>query len=153
NETNDLNPLQTKFIVGGLIVGTILLIFLLSTQTFMQPTLLFIGLLLAYTLFHARFGLTSPFRRFMSVCNGKPVRSNMLMLAVAVTLFAPILAFGYSFFGSEVSGFVSPVGVSLLVGAFIFGIGMQLGGGCASGTLYAVGSGRSVMFITLLFFI
>src|SRR5690625_4299828 len=77
----------------------------------------------------------------------------MLMLAVAVTLFAPILAFGYSFFGSEVSGFVSPVGVSLLVGAFIFGIGMQLGGGCASGTLYAVGSGRSVMFITLLFFI
>src|SRR5690625_2758031 len=30
---------------------------------------------------------------------------------------------------------------------------MQLGGGCASGTLYAVGSGRSVMFITLLFFI
>lgn len=30
---------------------------------------------------------------------------------------------------------------------------MQLGGGCASGTLYAVGGGRSVMFITLLFFI
>src|SRR5699024_12571038 len=67
--------------------------------------------------------------------------------------FAPILAFGYSFFGSEVSGFVSPVGVSLLVGAFIFGIGMQHGGGCASGTLYAVGRGRSVMLITLLFFI
>src|SRR5699024_8499 len=106
NKSNDLNPRQTKLIVGGLIVGTILLIFLLFTQTLMQPTLLIIGLLL-----------------------------------------------GYTFFGSEVSGFVSPVGVSLLVGAFIFGIGMQLGGGCASGTLYAVGSGRSVMFITLLFFI
>src|SRR5699024_12361707 len=92
-------------------------------------------------------------RRFMSVGNGKAIRSHMLMLAVAVTLFAPILAFGYSFFGSEVSGFVSPVGVSLLVGAFIFGIGMQLGGGCASGTLYGVGSGRSVMFLTLLFFL
>src|SRR5699024_9814037 len=92
-------------------------------------------------------------RRFMSVGNGKAIRSHMLMLAVAVTLFAPILEFGYSVFGSEVSGFVSPVGVNLLVGAFIFGIGMQLGGGCASGTLYAVGSGRSVMFITLLFFI
>ena len=35
----------------------------------------------------------------------------------------------------------------------MFGIGMQLGGGCASGTLYAVGGGRSVMFVTLLFFI
>lgn len=30
---------------------------------------------------------------------------------------------------------------------------MQLGGGCASGTLYAVGGGRSVAFVTLLFFI
>ena len=75
------------------------------------------------------------------------------MLAVAVTLFAPILAFGISFFGGPVAGYVAPLGVSLLVGSFMFGIGMQLGGGCASGTLYAVGGGRSVMFITLIFFI
>src|SRR5690625_4892640 len=126
NKSDDLDPRQTKLIVGGLIVGAILLIFLLFTQTLVQPTLLIIGLLLGYTLFHARFGFTSAFRRFMSVGNGKAIRSHMLILAVAVTLFAPILAFGYSFFGSEVSGFVSPVGVSLLVGAFIFGIGMQL---------------------------
>jgi uncharacterized membrane protein YedE/YeeE len=30
---------------------------------------------------------------------------------------------------------VSPVGISVVVGAFMFGVGMQLGGGCASGTL------------------
>src|SRR5690606_2443045 len=81
------------------------------------------------------------------------MRAHMLMLAVAVTLFAPILAYGYSFFGTGVAGYVSPVGVSLVVGAFVFGIGMQLGGGCASGTLYAIGGGRTVMFVTLLFFI
>lgn len=153
NKSDNLDPRQTKLITGGLIVGAILFIYLLFNQTIVQPILLIIGLLLGYTLFHARFGFTSAFRRLASVGNGKAIRSHMLMLAVAVTLFAPILAFGYSFFGSEVSGFVSPVGVSLLVGAFIFGIGMQLGGGCASGTLYAVGSGRTVMFITLLFFI
>lgn len=56
-------------------------------------------------------------------------------------------------FGTGATGYVSPVGVSLVVGAFMFGIGMQLGGGCASGTLYAVGGGRSVAFVTLLFFI
>ena len=39
------------------------------------------------------------------------------------------------------------------VGSFLFGVGMQLGGGCASGTLYAVGGGRTAMFITLFFFI
>ena len=48
---------------------------------------------------------------------------------------------------------MSPVGVSVMVGAFIFGIGMQLGGGCASGTLYALGGGSTRMLVTLLFFI
>ncbi|WP_010529630.1 YeeE/YedE family protein [Lentibacillus jeotgali] len=149
----DLNKPQMPLIIGGLIVGAILLVYLMATQDSVQSLLLVIGLLLGYTLFHARFGFTSAFRRLASVGNGKALRSHMLMLAVAVTLFAPILAFGYSFFGGGVSGYVSPVGVSLLVGAFMFGVGMQLGGGCASGTLYAVGGGRSVMFITLLFFI
>lgn len=149
----DLNRPQMRLIIGGLIVAAILLIYLMVTQDIVQPLLLVIGLLLGYTLFHARFGFTSAFRRLMSVGNGRALRSHMLMLAVAATLFAPILAFGYSFFGGGVSGYVSPVGVSLIVGAFIFGIGMQLGGGCASGTLYAVGGGRTVMFVTLLFFI
>ncbi|TYR74250.1 YeeE/YedE family protein [Rossellomorea vietnamensis] len=148
-----LNNPQMPLIYGGLIMSAILLIYLMMTQSAAQPLLLIIGLLLGYTLFHARFGFTSAFRRFMSVGNGEALRSHMLMLAVAVTLFAPILAFGLSFFGGPVNGYVSPVGISLVVGAFMFGIGMQLGGGCASGTLYAVGGGRSVMFITLLFFI
>ncbi|WP_404333521.1 YeeE/YedE family protein [Planococcus rifietoensis] len=152
-DTTALNAPQKSLIAGGIAVAALLTVYLLATQHIAQTVLLGIGLLLGYTLFHARFGFTSAFRRFMSVGNGQAMRSHMLMLAVAVTLFAPILAYGYSFFGTGVSGYVSPVGVSLVVGAFIFGIGMQLGGGCASGTLYAIGGGRSVMFITLLFFI
>ncbi|AVQ98795.1 hypothetical protein OBCHQ24_07180 [Oceanobacillus iheyensis] len=152
-EDSNLNKPQTPQIVCGLVVSAILLVYLLFSQEAVQPLLLVIGILLGYTLFHARFGFTSAFRRLASVGNGQALRAHMLMLAVAVTLFAPILAFGLSFFGGEVSGYVSPVGISLLVGAFLFGIGMQLGGGCASGTLYAVGGGRSVMFVTLLFFI
>ncbi|MDQ0300728.1 putative membrane protein YedE/YeeE [Salibacterium salarium] len=148
-----LNQAQTPLVVGGLIVSAILAIFLAFTQDVSQPLLLIIGLLLGYTLFHARFGFTSAFRRFASVGNGQALRAHMVMLAVAVTLFAPILAIGVTFFGGEATGNISPIGVSLIVGSFLFGIGMQLGGGCASGTLYAVGGGRSVMFITLLFFI
>jgi uncharacterized membrane protein YedE/YeeE len=52
-----------------------------------------------------------------------------------------------------VTGLVSPAGVSVLLGAFLFGLGMQLGGGCASGTLFAVGGGNTRMLVTLLFFI
>ncbi len=50
----------------------------------------------------------------------------MVMLAVASTLFAPILAFNLSFFGDDVSGLVSPVGVSVIFGAFIFGLACSL---------------------------
>ncbi|WP_227695543.1 YeeE/YedE family protein [Psychrobacter fulvigenes] len=152
-ESLTLNAPQKILIVGGAIAGVLLLMYLLNTQHISQSLLLGIGFLLGYTLFHARFGFTSAFRRMMSVGNGQAMRSHMLMLAVAVTLFAPILAYGTTIFGGPVAGYVSPLGVSLVVGAFVFGIGMQLGGGCASGTLYAVGGGRSVMFITFIFFI
>ena len=40
-----------------------------------------------------------------------------------------------------------------LVGSFIFGLAMQLGGGCGSGTLFTAGSGNLKMMITLAFFI
>lgn len=39
------------------------------------------------------------------------------------------------------------------MGAFLFGAGMQLGGACASGTLFAVGSGQSAIAVTLVGFI
>jgi len=39
------------------------------------------------------------------------------------------------------------------VGAFLFGVGMQLGGGCASGTLFAVGGGSTRTAVTLAAFI
>ena len=35
----------------------------------------------------------------------------------------------------------------------MFGIGMQMGGGCASGTLFTAGGGNARMLVTLLFFI
>src|SRR5690606_13271099 len=103
-----LNKPQVSLIVGGLVVAALLMVYLLATQHISQPILLVIGLLLGYTLFHARFGFTSAFRRLASVGNGQAMRSHMLMLAIAVTLFAPILAYGYSFFGTEVAGYVSP---------------------------------------------
>lgn len=137
----------------GVAAAIVLGVFLLTTQKPAQPLLLGLGLLFGYTLFHAQFGFTSAFRRLMAVGNGQALRAHMLMLAIAVTLFAPILAYQWSLFGGEVLGYVDPVGVSLLVGSFVFGVGMQLGNGCASGTLYAVGGGRSVMFVTLLFFV
>jgi uncharacterized protein len=74
------------------------------------------------------------------------------MLALATVLFAPMLASGEAF-GRPVAGAVAPASLSVLVGAFVFAIGMQLGGGCGSGTLYHVGVGSSRLVVTLLFFV
>ncbi len=131
-------------VLGGL--------FLFNAVSARQAILFIVGGALGLTLYHAAFGFTSAWRVFIRERRGAGLRAQMVMLAVAVLLFFPALAAG-SLFGQPVSGFVSPVGTSVIVGAFIFGIGMQLGGGCASGTLFTVGGGNARMLVTLLFFI
>ncbi|WP_296953043.1 YeeE/YedE family protein [uncultured Massilia sp.] len=117
-----------------------------------QAALYVVGALLGLSLYHAAFGFTSAWRVFIADGRGAGLRAQMIMLAVGVALFFPVLAAG-TLFGTPVKGLVSPAGTSVVVGAFIFGIGMQLGGGCASGTLYTVGGGSTRMVVTLLAFI
>ncbi len=119
---------------------------------FKQVLLLLLGAALGLTLYHAAFGFTSAWRVFINERRGAGLRAQMVMLALAVLLFFPALAAG-NLFGNPVTGLVAPAGVSVVFGAFIFGIGMQLGGGCASGTLFTVGGGNARMLVTLLFFI
>ncbi|HIX62240.1 MAG TPA: YeeE/YedE family protein, partial [Candidatus Halomonas stercoripullorum] len=104
------------------------------------------------TLYHAAFGFTSSWRIFIKERRGRGLRAQMVMLAIAVLLFFPALDAG-TLFGTEVRGNFAPLGVSVVFGAFLFGIGMQLGGGCASGTLFTAGGGNARMMITLIFFI
>ena len=99
-----------------------------------------LGAALGLVLYHAAFGFTSAWRVFIADRRGEGLRAQMVMLAIASILFFPVLASG-TLFGQPVAGNVSPAGIGVVFGAFIFGIGMQLGGGCASGTLYTVGGG------------
>ena len=135
--------------VLALIVGTVLLGLAYGTK---QGALFLVGGALGISLYHASFGFTSAWRVFIVDGRGLGLRVQMILLALAVVLFFPPLAAG-TLFGQEVRGLVSPLGTSVIVGAFMFGIGMQLGGGCASGTLFTAGGGNARMLITLLFFI
>ena len=140
------------------VIGTALLVlalggaWLLETVSQRQATLYLIGAALGLVLYHAMFGFSSSWRVFLSDRRGAGLRAQMLMLAVATLLFFPVLAEG-TLMGRSVGGALAPVGVSVLVGAFLFGIGMQLGGGCASGTLYTVGGGNTRMVVTLAAFV
>lgn len=110
-----------------------------------------IGGLLGMSLYHAAFGFSSAWRRAFLDRDFSGVMAQLVMLAVAMVLFAPMLAEG-EVLGRRVAGAVAPVGVQVMVGSFMFGLGMQLGGGCGSGTLYTVGGGSVRMVVTLVAF-
>lgn len=114
--------------------------------------LLLVGAGCGLVLYHAAFGFTAAFRALVTIGDGRGIRAQMLMLAVATALFAPVLASG-EVAGREVAGALAPAGLSVLIGAFIFAIGMQVAGGCGSGTLFHLGSGVTSMTVVLLAFV
>ena len=148
--SQDRFPIQSKALFLVLTVISLLAVatYLISLK---QLLLFGIGLGLGLSLYHATFGFTGAYRRALSEGDISGVTAQLIMLAVAVLLFAPILAQGQAF-GQGVGGAVAPVGLSMALGAFLFGIGMQLGGSCASGTLFAAGGGSLRTLLVLVFF-
>ena len=118
---------------------------------FKLPALFAVGLGMGVALYHAAFSFTGAYRRLFTGKDISGVTAQLIMLAAAMLLFAPVLVQG-QVFGHGVVGAVAPVSISMAFGAFMFGIGMQLGGGCGSGTLFTVGSGNLRMALTLALF-
>lgn len=142
-------PPQVGVVLVGAVIALALGGLVLVTNGTTPATLFVIGLALGLVLFHSRFGFTSAWRQLVAVRQGRALRAHMLMLAVGATLFAPILATGASLTGAAPTASLAPIGFGVVVGSFLFGVGMQLGGSCASGTLFAVGSGQSAIVLTL----
>jgi uncharacterized membrane protein YedE/YeeE len=104
-------------------------VYLAATVHAQQAMLFLVGGVLGLLLYHAAFGFTSSWRIFIADRRGAGLRAQMLMLAVACLLFFPVLASGNPIFTESIRGNVSPLGLSVVAGAFIFGVGMQIGGG------------------------
>jgi len=146
------NRVQWPVVAAATAIGAILAYGVEIAAARNGVALFAVGLALGAVLFQATFGFTSAWRVFVADGQSAGLRAQLIMLGVACMLFYPALGVG-ALFGHPVTGSVAPLNVSLVVGAFLFGVGMQLGGGCASGTLFAVGSGSAGMLPTLLFFI
>ena len=111
-----------------------------------------VGGALGLSLHHAGFSFAGGIRLFITQRRGALLRAQRVMLGLASLLILPVVANG-SLFGAPARGLVFPVGLASLLGAFLFGVGMQLGGGCGSGTLYGAGAGNARLGLTLVFFI
>ena len=140
-------------VVTAALVGLAALVLAAGLSAGMRQGLLaLIGFAGGMALYHASFGFTSAWRRMLTDQRSVGLRAQLVMLALTIAVFFPLLDHGVAF-GQPLAGFVSPIGLALGVGAFLFGIGMQLGGGCGSGTLYAAGGGNLRMLLTLTTFI
>jgi hypothetical protein len=96
----------------------------------------------------AEFSYTASWRRFLTRGEAGGLLGGLIVIAVAAVVVVPVAALSPKFGGA-----IAPLGVSLVVGAFTFGIGMQLANGCGSGTLYTVGGGSGRMLLALAGFI
>jgi uncharacterized membrane protein YedE/YeeE len=148
-----LPSVQSLVVGAGLLIAAGLVWAIGASQGSAKATLFIVGLGLGVTLFHSRFGFTSAWRQLVSVGQGRALQAHTVMLGLAVVLFAVIFEAGRGWFGTEPAGFYAPITLALFVGAALFGIGMQLGGSCASGTLFATGSGNLAVLITLAGFV
>jgi uncharacterized membrane protein YedE/YeeE len=91
------------------------------------------------------FGFAGGWRKFILQKDASGVVSHMLLIGLAALLSLPLLAL----YPEELVGAVAPLSWSLLIGAFVFGIAMQLADGCGSGSLHKAGTGNSYSWAVL----
>ncbi len=144
------NSVQRRTLIAAVIGAASLFAILLGLDS-RQAVLFLIGIGLGIALYHAAFGFTGADRRAILERDISGVSAQMVMLAAAMLLFAPVLAKGIVF-GQTVTGALAPVSLSMALGAFIFGVGMQVGGACASGSLFTAGGGNLRILLVLVFF-
>ncbi len=105
------------------------------------------GGLAGASLLQASFGFTASWRALVLEGRTHGLRVQLLMFAVVGAIVLLLIAFG------GYRGALAPVGVAVVLGAFLFGIGMQIAGQCASGAMFSAGGGNLRGPVTILGFI
>jgi hypothetical protein len=101
-----------------------------------QAALLLVGIGMGAALAGMRFGFTTGWRQLVEARDPRGVVGQLLLLGLAATLCMPLLGVF-----PELQAALGPPSISLLIGAFVFGLTMQIADGCGSGTLYKAGLG------------
>ncbi len=111
-------------------------VYLALSVSIRQAVLFLVGIGMGAALAGARFGFTTGWRQLIEQRDPRGVTGQLVLLALASVLCLPLLS-QYS----ELTAALGPPSVSLLIGAFVFGLTMQIADGCGSGTLYKAGLG------------
>lgn len=126
-----------------LVAIAVLEIFVAGGQTNLGIFMLF-GLAFGFILQRSGFCMTASFRDLFTTGGGRLARGVIVAIAVAMLGFSILVFTGIK------EPFVLPVSWHTLLGGYIFGLGMVLAGGCATGTLFRIGEGSVQLMFALL---
>ena len=101
---------------------------------------LVIGTALGYAFQRSRFCLTAAYRDFIMFGNTEMTRAVLLILMLLSLGFVIIFTYS-SYNGAPLQLSTRSFGIHTMVGAALFGIGMVIAGGCATGMMMRLGEG------------
>jgi uncharacterized protein len=138
-------------IFGALLIGIVVLMaYSYTTIGFAdQGGFLVFGFLIGVVLQRSKWCLASAFREPFLSGDARYARAGFLTALIGLAGITVLKVTGVT--GTYV--FVIPVGTQDIIGGVIFGFGMVMAGGCASGTLWRVGEGHLKLWVALVGFI
>jgi len=136
------------FLGLALASGSILIALVLLDHQPASAALIVGGFGLGVAFLKDEFSYTASWRRFLTRGEAGGLLGGLIVIAICACVVVPVAALSPNYGGA-----IAPLGPSLIIGAFVFAVGMQLANGCGSGTLYTVGGGSGRMLVALLFFV
>lgn len=112
------------------------------------------GIVFGMILQRSRFCFTAAFRD--PILTGSTSLTRAVFLAISIgTIGFTVLSFGSVLSGGKPVGMdsVEPLSILTILGGILFGVGMVIAGGCASGTLMRFGEGYQLQWVSFIFFI
>ena len=138
------------------VLGVLMIAFAIYLSTKSAQLVIFwvTGACFGFILQRARFCFTASMRDPYMTGSTSVTRAVLIAFAITSIGFTAI-KYGYFANGLPVPGmsYVVPISVTTGIGAFMFGLGMVIAGGCASGTLMRVGEGFYMNLLALSAFI
>lgn len=138
----------------GLFIVTITIGIFLSDYAATLSVYWATGIAFGFTLQKSRFCFAASLRD--PYLTGSTAMTKAVLIALAITTIGFFsIKYGAFINGQHIPGqeYIVPISLGTVIGGIIFGIGMVIAGGCASGVLMRTGEGFQIQIITLIFFI
>src|SRR4029078_3694009 len=113
------------FLGLALAATAILIALVLRDHQLASAALIIGGFGLGVAFLKAEFSYPASWRRFLTGGEAGGILGGLILIAISAVVIVPVAALVPKFGGA-----IAPLGPSLLIGAFAFGLGMQLANGC-----------------------